>query len=1113
MSWSLSLACIALASAASLRGAPAERATPKSPPEGLVVDSVEGAWMADGIRAGDLLLGWERSPHTPANPRAARGTFSSPLETETVRIEESERGKLTFIGLRDGKRLSFEIVQVGEGLYEVVHNSLQLEVRPPLEKQDLDRYLEGHRLIRAGELERGISRWRALALEWERKGPSSNGVWLWFRIGSTLMYCDQFDRAENALQTALAGATWLGADSLMKPIWCALARVIFHQHDRAGTMEMLDRIIRATSTYEPSVWTAKALDERGSLLSRDGRPDEGLRFLQKAVEASESAAPEGLSHWGALWSLSGCEIELGDLDNGEKHTRAALAIIEKRNRKDLTSANLIDLGNVLLYRGDLAGAEMRYRQTLAVALVSSPGTSREAFTYGSLGELALRRGDLSAAERYFRRAVALEENGIWASRYYFSSKYYGGSLRGLGKAAAARGDLATAETLFRRCLEMLEKQFPDSLELTGDLDGLGRLSLRRGDPAAATGYFARALAIREKIAPGGIDTATSLNGLGDASVAAGNLKRAHRYFDKSLSLLQVLAPDSLSCAETLHDLGKLYRRRSRPEEAAPYFRRAVDVLEAQKQKLGGTEEVRTLFAASHDDYYRDEIEVLIELGKKEDAFRTLERSRARALLAMLAERDLVFAGDVPADLERESKLTDAAYDKVQAELKDLSAKDKGRQEDVVTRLRELRQKQEQIAERLKKASPRYGALHYPQPLDLSATQSTLDPGTLLLSYSVGEEKTHLFAVHADSQRGPPLSVYTIPVGEKALRGSVKAFRKLIEWAEPSPELSTRARTLYDTLLKPAEALIARSDRLLILPDGPLHTLPWAALARSTKAGRPEYLVAWKPIHTALSATIHAELKKQRRPPSVPVIHVAAFGDPKYPKTPEARPAVKRGESETADDGIEPEGIGDAQVRSVLRGGFRFDPLPATRQEVERIVGLYAPRAVAYLGEDATEEKAKSIGKDVPFIHFACHAVVNERFPLDSALVFTIPEHPREGQDNGLLQAWEIFEKMRIDADLVTLSACESGLGKEMGGEGLIGLTRAFQYAGARSVLASLWKVEDKATGELMRRFYTYLKAGKSKDEALRAAQIDLIRSADFSRPIDWASFQLNGDWR
>jgi CHAT domain-containing protein len=273
----------------------------------------------------------------------------------------------------------------------------------------------------------------------------------------------------------------------------------------------------------------------------------------------------------------------------------------------------------------------------------------------------------------------------------------------------------------------------------------------------------------------------------------------------------------------------------------------------------------------------------------------------------------------------------------------------------------------------------------------------------------------------------------------------------------------------------------------------------------------EYLVEWKPIHTAVSATVYADLKKRRRenrPP--PAFEVAAFGDPLYPAFVVQKAVAKRGDGA---EGVEGDTDGDPQISAVLRGGYKFEPLPRSRQEVQTIASLYAPRSETFLGEQATEERAKSIGRDVPLIHYACHAFVNERFPLDSALVFTIPDKPREGQDNGLLQAWEIFENVRIDADLVTLSACESGLGKEMGGEGLIGLTRAFQYAGARSILASLWMVEDQSTAELMKRFYGYLKSGKTKDEALRLAQIDLIHSPNFSRPRDWAAFELIGDWK
>jgi CHAT domain-containing protein len=168
----------------------------------------------------------------------------------------------------------------------------------------------------------------------------------------------------------------------------------------------------------------------------------------------------------------------------------------------------------------------------------------------------------------------------------------------------------------------------------------------------------------------------------------------------------------------------------------------------------------------------------------------------------------------------------------------------------------------------------------------------------------------------------------------------------------------------------------------------------------------------------------------------------------------------------------------------------------------------------YLGDDATEERAKALGKDVKYVHFACHAFADERFPLNSALALSIPERPAEGQENGLLQAWEIFERVRLDADLVTLSACKTGLGAEMGGEGLLGLTRAFQYAGARTVLASLWSVSDRSTAELMRRFYGFLQQGDSKDNALRMAQLAMIHSGGLnSQPLRWAGFQLTGDWR
>jgi CHAT domain-containing protein len=385
----------------------------------------------------------------------------------------------------------------------------------------------------------------------------------------------------------------------------------------------------------------------------------------------------------------------------------------------------------------------------------------------------------------------------------------------------------------------------------------------------------------------------------------------------------------------------------------------------------------------------------------------------------------------------------------------------------------------------------------------------LDPGTTLLSYTVGDQKTFLFVVRAGS---PDLKIWTLNIGESVLRDRINAFRNVIARRdEGSVQLvNLQGRELYELLVKPAEGVLVSSSRVLISPDGPLHLLPFAALVRIPSGGggktSGQYLVEWKPLHQVISATVYAELKGRRKGFKDVSTPLVAFGDPRYPVIEQSKK----------------EAIGDPELRSVVRGGFSFSSLPSSREEVEAIAGLYPGSSRKYLGEEATEEKAKSIGRDVRYLHFACHGLIDERFPLNSALALTVPAKLERGQDNGLLQAWEIFEHVRVDADLVTLSACETALGKELGGEGLLGLTQAFQYAGARSVLASLWGVADESTALLMRQFYGYLKAGKGKAEALRAAQIDLIRSrtstkasagAPFSHPFHWAAFQLIGDWR
>jgi CHAT domain-containing protein len=325
---------------------------------------------------------------------------------------------------------------------------------------------------------------------------------------------------------------------------------------------------------------------------------------------------------------------------------------------------------------------------------------------------------------------------------------------------------------------------------------------------------------------------------------------------------------------------------------------------------------------------------------------------------------------------------------------------------------------------------------------------------------------------------------------------VGIFRSLLLRGAGAPTVEgalwAQSRRLYDLLVAPAAPWIGAAERVLISPDGALHTLPFGALVRA--GAQRSYLIDWKPLHTVVSATLYAELKARRRGPS-PATGLAAFADPVYP--------ALRGTPRPEDSPLRRYNLG-------------LPPLPASRAEAQVLTGLYGSSARLFVGRAASERQATSLPPAMSIVHFASHALLDRHFPLDSALALSAPigAEADRGED-GLLQAWEIFERLRLDADLVTLSACETGLGGAGGGEGLIGLTRAFQYAGARTILASLWSVSDRSTAELMKRFYAALRSGMPKDRALQAAQSALLHDGalGLAHPYHWAGFEMIGDWR
>jgi CHAT domain-containing protein len=361
---------------------------------------------------------------------------------------------------------------------------------------------------------------------------------------------------------------------------------------------------------------------------------------------------------------------------------------------------------------------------------------------------------------------------------------------------------------------------------------------------------------------------------------------------------------------------------------------------------------------------------------------------------------------------------------------------------------------------------------------------------LLLEYSLCSERSYLWAVTPTS-----ITSHELPKREQ-IETAAKQFNELLafrnaagESANQRQERLARGESLSRMLLGPVSSQLGRK-RLLIVADGTLQYLSFAALPAPGSPREP--LIVQHEIVTLPSVSIMPSLRNEvaRRLPAEQTLAVLA--DPVF----------------SADD---------KRVKGV-RGGRpeenNFERLPGSRKEAETIVAL-APKGKAFAALDFAARRELAVSRELSryrYVLFATHGKLNHLHPELTAIVLSLVKEDGSPQ-NGYLRLNEIYN-LDLQADLVTLSGCETGLGKEIGGEGLIGLTRGFMYAGTARVVSSLWRADDEATAELMVRFYRgILKEGMRPAAALRAAQIQMMKQTKWQSPHHWAGFMLQGEWR
>ena len=1039
---------------------------------GLVIETVtpESAAFRSGLIAGDRLFSWCRTAGGEGGC-VARGDLRTPFDWLNVQMEDVQRGGVFVEGARGEENRRWDLLPTFQGF----------TVAPLLQGALAEAYQSARGRDKAGDPTSAAKELEHAAELAEGNHCDDAALWLRARVAQLYAKAQKWSEADAEFQAVLTKAQ-APVEAHLQMSW---SEMLTQHGDYSKARQHLEQALRIEEKDHPeSPSVVTVLTRLGNVAERQDNLEEAERLYRRAYDLALRVAPGGGAEAATANNLAVITGRRGDLAQSERYAASALAIREKLTPAgDAIIPSLVGYGDLLYTRGDLAGAEAAFLRAKRILEKIQPESRPLAITLHDLGEIAHRRGDDDAAENLFRREQALFEKIDPSGSL--------DSLAGIGEVELQRHQGKKAEESWRQAFAISEKFKPRGPKSAWCLSGLAAAARLQGRDTEAEKLLQQALAIWQEINPEAVDASTIHLKLGILLFDRGDAEAAEAHFRTAIRIRE---KNRAVTPEGYQALARLQTRKGQAKEAAASYLAAVNALEAQRTRLGGAQESQWLYGSFLGDLYFEAAENQIAVRQPQEAWRLVERGRARGLQELLAQRDLRFAGEIPAPLYTERRRLDAEYDKAQAALANWTSKQGAeKMEGLQGRLHDLRLEQAEVQEKIRRSSPRIASLEGSVPLDLAAARSALDPGTVLLTYAVGESRSFLFVIEAEEVSGPGFFFYPLPVGKAGLEREVEAFRSLLERPETSlSALKQRGRHLYDLLIRPARQRLAKARRLLVSPDGPLHSLPFAALV-----SKNHYLAESKPIHIVASAAVYKEIKATRSQKPSATTEFLAVGDPLYPA------------------GLEDhaERAGDPQLQDALRRGLQLKPLPATRGEVEAISKLF-PGGRILLGNEATEEATKSLAPKARRLHFACHGLLDERFPLNSALALSTPEHPEEGRDNGLLQAWEIFDELRLDADLVTLSACDSGLGKEMGGEGLVGLVRAFQFAGARSVVASLWGVADVSTARFMKRFYSYLGSGKSKDEALRAAQIDQIREkSGSSHPFHWAAFELFGDWR
>jgi CHAT domain-containing protein/Tfp pilus assembly protein PilF len=777
--------------------------------------------------------------------------------------------------------------------------------------------------------------------------------------------------------------------------------------------------------------------------------------------------------------------EINDFAQFYQLNLAALKLAELINHNRERGRCLNNIAVFYSRHGDYGSALNTYEKALKIATEENCEEDI-ATSLLNLGGIWSDLGSYEKSLEYLNKALELDRKLADKLNIAKDLNNIGIAKRLKGLSIESKDYLKEAEEAFKQSLALARRVRDQGLEIQ-TLNNIGSVYADLHQYRDALVYFRQAALIAENTNNSSY-LGMVYNNIGITYSSLGSFKESIRHFNLALRLSSAYQDRSFVW-ETYLELGNTRKKQIDYAGALKDYKNAIKSIEEIRSRIK-LEELKASYLGTDKriEAYQNIIDLLVTLhgldpngGYAEEAFNYLERARARAFLESLEVADIdISQGISPVLAKREKEILrniSKAYNKLLAPSLPSEDRDK-----IVDHIKASEDQLETLKREIRISSPAYADLKYPKVVTCCEAQEQLPtPDEAYIAYSIGKETSHAFVI---TRRG--LKIFSVP-GRDLLRQQVIDYRKAI--SDPQNTNFDLGRELFSELVSPG--LDPEVKKIIFVPDDLLCILPFETFLMSREPNSwlvNNYLVGYAPSVSSLRVLLQRHRNGARPRKDLLVIGNPVYGSSGGAYREPPNPAFLYDSSSSQ--------------------GISLSPLKYSALEIERISRLFRNDKVTLLEkESATERWLKSNPLiDYKILHFAVHSVLDDRKPARSAIVLSYNQNQVE---DGLLQTRDIYN-LRLNADLVTLSACQTGLGQFIRGEGIEGLSRAFFYAGSSSVLISLWAVNDQATYLLMERFYRHLKGSDSLMGALRAAKLEMIRSHGTSHPSYWAGFIISG---